>query len=133
MEFTNTYQTINIQLQNKTDSPMTIDWNLPFLTTPNGEISRLAEFGKVKFKDKDKIQPPTIVPPNSRVLLNLYRPDMWVDAGYITPRAIYNLVAVEDSGKLFGVFFPLGFKGVNKLYDFKFRIDISWKKGSKKK
>jgi len=124
--FAVTREQIGFDLRNKSEQPVSIDWNSTSYVDVSGNSHRVMHAG-VKYADRDKSQPPSIVPPTAR-LKDTIHPTDYVDFsknfGWSTnslfPRAPE---AAHFDGKAFSVFMPLQVEGKIKNYLFTFTIE----------
>jgi hypothetical protein len=113
---------IAFSLQNKGTEPIRIDWDKVSFVNPDGVASRVMHSG-VRFIERDRPQPPTIVPPGARITDELL-PTNRVQYGRgwdVVPLLPTKGHAV--CGESFSVFMPLEVGHREENNSFVFRID----------
>ena len=117
---------IGFHLQNKTEDPITIDWNKVSYVDVSGESHRVIHAG-VRYLERDRPQAPTIVPPTARVEDDIIPVDYVIsseEGGWDRLPFFKRMsaAAVLYKGKSFSIFMPLEINGVVKNYLFTFTI-----------
>ena len=112
------YKKIHFTLENKTNQPITINWNESSIVLPGGESSKIMH-GGVRFIKAGESMPPTTIPPNSKTS------DTVIPAGnvsyssgmssgwHISPLGIF-------SGSEFGLYLRLKVGEQERNYNFRF-------------
>ena len=120
-------QEIDFTLENKTDQPITIDWNRMSYVDAFGEAHKLIHSG-VKYIDRAQSLSPTTVPPNSKIEDMIFPSDqIYYSEGKYGGWSRHALFpegprAEAFLGKQFSVFMPLQIGNKNKDYSFRFKI-----------
>jgi len=117
---------LQFTLGNKTQEPQSINWDEVSFIDRSGTAHRVLHDG-VKLIDKDKPQPPTVIPPGAKindlivpsdfVKWNTY--NRWEHAPLLPP----SQQIVNYKGQTFGVFMPITVNGKKKNYTFTIRIE----------
>jgi hypothetical protein len=112
---------------NKTDRGIKINWDEVSYISPTGEAMRVIHKG-IRFIDRNTPQPPTIVPPNSRISDIIVPSEhiYFVSGKYgswVTMDLFYDFDKTKYEGKEFSVYMPMEIKGERKEYTFTFRIN----------
>ena len=114
-------------LQNKTDNPLTLDWNQVAYVNAFSQSHKVMH-GDVRFIERDRALPPSIIPPGAS-LTDIVLPVDYVS--YVSGR--YSRWVSEDMlpnpeagqrlvGKTIGIFMALNPNGLVKNYNFVFSI-----------
>lgn len=114
-------------LQNKTDNPLTLDWNQVAYVDAFSQSHKVMH-GAVRYIERDRALPPSIIPPGAS-LTDVVLPVDYVS--YVSGR--YSRWVTEDMlpnpetgqrlvGKTIGIFIPLNPNGMVKNYNFVFSI-----------
>lgn len=112
-----------IELLNKTDNPIKIDWSQVSYVNTSGIANSVIHEG-VKLVDSAKPQTPTLIPPTARIkdviapTSNFYYDDKWE---YV-PILPEGKKAITSIDKPFSIFIPIEINGVIKNYLFTFKI-----------
>jgi len=124
LAFAVTTTEIRFVLQNKTDGPITIDWDQVAFVDLSGKSHRVIH-GGTKLADRDKPQARTVVPPTARMEDMIWAADYvelvgteWVQ----NPILPSSHLAVNYKGQTFSVFMPLDLDGQRKNYLFTIEI-----------
>jgi hypothetical protein len=131
-------ESLRFSLTNKSDNPIKLKWNESAYVDANSESHRVMHAG-VRYIERDKELPPTIIPPNAKVSDLVIPVDQvrfgtnkWYESQ--TDRHWYQkpLFPKPDKkeasaykGRSFSVFFPLEIDGQVKNYTFTFTIEIT--------
>lgn len=113
------------ELRNKTDNPISIDWNQVSYVDSEGNAKKITHDG-VKYANRTDPQPVTTLPPSAKIQDVIIPVDnvRYVEGfGWTTG----SLFPIGEEGRLykgknFSVFFPLEINGTKKNYSFKFQI-----------
>jgi hypothetical protein len=115
---------IGFTMQNKTDNPISIDWNQISYIDLSGTAHRVIHQG-VKLIDRDKPQAQTVIPPTAKIVDFVYPADLvtwrendWEELPLLPP----SQEALQHKGQTFGVFIPLEINGQKKNYLFTVKI-----------
>jgi hypothetical protein len=119
---------IGIILQNKTPSPVKVDWNNISYVDITGLAHGVMHTG-VRYIERDRPQVPTIIPPAAMIDDVIIPSDHisytagsgggWTSRPFLPPLAETDLYL----GKSFSVFMPLELNGIVKNYSFAFRME----------
>ncbi|EGO65616.1 PDZ domain-containing protein [Acetonema longum] len=118
---------IGFSLQNKTNSPLKLDWNNVSYTDLSGTAIKVLHEG-VRYIDQGQMLPPTTIPPNAKIK-DLIQPvnRIYFDDSYsmwshrdLLPKAPF---AKSLKGRSIGIFMPVEINGKIHNYNFVFRID----------
>lgn len=113
---------IMFKLINKTDKPIEIEWAKASYTDIDSRAHRIIHQG-VRFIEKDKAPPSTVIPPSANIL------DTIIPADYISLDGnAWKTDPLFESfdnavGKPFGLFLPIKINGVVKNYSFRFVME----------
>jgi hypothetical protein len=117
----------SFSLQNKTDSPIRIDWNQVSFIDPGGTAHAVTHDG-VKYADASSAKPPTVVPPLARVSDSIVPADnVHFESGeyggwrtnHLLPHTP-KFAGVKDIP--LGIYMPLEIKGSTKDLSFTFNV-----------
>jgi hypothetical protein len=119
-------------IQNKSDEPVTVNWNVASYVDSGGEAHKVVRSG-IRLMDKEAAQPPTVIPPMAKITESLVPTDhitlsssgwshrpLWPDVQYLSKDASH-LKQLE--GSKFSVFLPVEMQGKVRNYNFAFTID----------
>jgi hypothetical protein len=109
---------LQFSLENKTNTPVIIDWDKVSYVDLSKEAHRVIHSG-VRLLDRDKPQAPTTVPPNAR-LKDVISPSDYVDT-YIPFLPLHE--PQRCVGQSFSVFMPIEINGQKKDYVFAFKVE----------
>lgn len=125
--FNITSEQINFQLNNKTEDLIEINWNKVTFVDFNSESQKIFH-SNIKFIDKEKIMPETIIPPLAKIN-DFILPSVNSYYGEYSKSWVSNTLfpyLYKDSkeliNKTFGVFFPLKINNITQNYYFTFQI-----------
>ena len=127
VQFTITSSTIALQLTNKTDNPIKIDWNnVAYVDTLRNSHKVVAK--GTRYIERDKPQQPATVPPNARLQDRIHPSDLVeylpnLRKWHEKPLFPGGAAAETYKDQSFSVFMPLEINGTIKNYNFVFRID----------
>ena len=113
---------LDFVLQNNSNDPIKIDWNLVSFVwgTSHGVIHK-----GVKFADKEKTKPPSLIPPSAKIedmILPVENVE-FVGGDWLTrPLFLEGPAAQRLVGQEFSIFVPLDIGGIVKNYTFAFKI-----------
>lgn len=128
VSFTISKRAIQFHLENQTEEPIKLDWNQVSYIDVLGESHRVMHEG-VKYTDKDKHQPPTIIPPTAKASDSVFPTDhVYYSSGRYGGWNETNMfpeapLAKQYKGKKFGVFMPMEVNGKIINYFFSFKVD----------
>ena len=115
---------LNFALQNKSDGPIKIDWNLISFVSPDGTAQNVIHNG-VKLSDRTAPKAPSMIPPRARIedsIIPVENIEL-VETEWITHQLLPSGPAsLNASGMEFSVFMPLDIGGTTKNYNFVFKI-----------
>lgn len=125
---------ILFKLLNKSQAAVEIDWaHASFIDSGSGAHQIIHE--GIRYIERDKAPPPTVVPPGANVS------DTILPADYVSfessssagwkVRDIFEGGRAKNEGKTIGVFLPIRIRGVAKNYQFTFKVEkdlIAWAK-----
>jgi len=115
---------IDFTLQNNTDDPIKIDWNLVSFVESWGSAQGVIHKG-VKLADKQAAKPPTVIPPGAKIedmVVPLDRIE-FVEGTWLThPLLFEGPDSLKMVGAEFSVFMPLEIRATIKNYTFAFKV-----------
>lgn len=119
---------VQFALQNKTDSPILVNWDKAAYMDPSGESHRVIHTGIV-FADRSKAQSLTSIAPTGRINDGVFPADYidWSNAtNDWTQTILFPQTAAAEPGRMkgqrFGVLLPVTVNGVEKNYFFQIQI-----------
>jgi uncharacterized protein YcfL len=126
IQFSISQKKIQFVLKNKTENPITIDWNKVSYIDVSMESHRVMHTG-VRYIERDKPQAPTIIPPTAKVEDEIIPVDKvfygeYLDTWLVRPFFPLGPEALSYKGKSFSIFMPLEINGVVKNHLFTFTI-----------
>lgn len=120
---------IRFQLHNRTDETMRLIWDEVVLVDFDGGASRVMHSG-VKYIDRNESQPPSVIPPGSKITDLILPADLvyWGGNGSSQGWRQRNLVpevyAITLSGHRFDVVLPVEVGDERTEYQFTFEVDV---------
>lgn len=113
---------IQFSLQNKTQSPIEINWDQSAFIDFSGQSHRVIHAG-IKWNDREKSQAPTIVPPTARINDIVYPADYaeWSGSDWLH-KPVLPPAEVAYKGQTFSVFMPLKISNEVKNYLFTIKV-----------
>lgn len=118
-------QAIGFELQNKTESPIKIDWDQVSFVGSTGTAVKVIHSG-VRLIERDRPQAPTVIPPGARIREQITPVDrIQYEKGWrVLPLLPERSLQMRDlCGKKFQVFIPVDIGAKIKNNTFEFRID----------
>lgn len=115
---------LGFTLQNNSDEPIKIDWNLVAFVESWGTSQAVVHKG-VKFVDKESTKAPSVIPPKAKIedmVVPVDRIEL-VESNWLTHSLfIEGPASLKMVGQEFSVFMPLVIGTATKNYSFTFRI-----------
>jgi hypothetical protein len=129
MSFLLSDKQIGMVLQNKTQSPIKIDWNNISYVDTSGLAHGVIHTG-VRYIERDRPQVPSVIPPAAMIEDAIVPSDhisytSGTSGGWSSRPLFPSIISETDRyiGKSFSIFMPMEFDGAVKNYLFSFRID----------
>ncbi|OPL14553.1 MAG: hypothetical protein AVO38_11325 [delta proteobacterium ML8_D] len=128
IDFSITKKQFGFILQNRTDNPIIIDWNQVSYVDVLGESHKVMHSG-IKYTDRAKPQPPTVLPPTAKLEDIVFPIDyVYYSSGKYGGWREISLFPEAPKAKIFqgrsfSVFMPLEINGVKKNFLFSFKIE----------
>jgi hypothetical protein len=113
---------IQFSLQNKTESPIEINWDQSAFIDFSAQSHRVIHAG-IKWNDREKPQAPAIVPPTARISDIIYPADYaeWSGSDWLH-KPVVPPAELAYKGQTFSVFMPLKINGEVKNYLFTIKV-----------
>ncbi len=115
---------IDFVLQNKSNDPIKVDWNLVSFVSSSGASQGVIHKG-IKLVDKQATKPPSMVPPKARIedmIVPVENIELVGGEWMTHPLFVEGPEALELVGQEFSIFMPLDIGGTTKSYTFTFKI-----------